>query len=397
MIELKAADLQAPPSITGLQHKALGIGLVGLAASIAGYLSDPKATTESYLLAFIYWIAFPLGSLGLMMVHHLSGGGWGMPVRRIFEAASRTLPYMAVLGLPVLLGMGHLYEWTDTAKVAADPILRQKEPYLNVPFFLVRYALYFVVWTTLAYLLSGWSRAQDTGYEPGSERKFRLLSGPGILLHGVASTFFVVDLMMSLDPHWFSTIYGLLFLIQQALAAIGFVLLLMATLSKTAPLSRYVKAENIHDYGKFLLTFVMVWAYFSFSQFLIIWSANLPEEIPWYLERMRHGWEWFSVMLLVGQFFLPFFLLLSRDLKRTAGRVAIVAILVLVMRYVDFYWNVMPALNHETPMPHWTNLTTVVGLGGVWVALFAWQYKASPVLPIGDPYLPEALSSHGAH
>ena len=141
----------------------------------------------------------------------------------------------------------------------------------------------------------------------------------------------------------------------------------------------------------------MVWAYFSFSQFLIIWSANLPEEIPWYLDRMSHGWEWFSILLIVGQFFLPFFLLLSRDLKRTAGRVAIVGALVLVMRYVDFYWNVMPALHHETPMPHWTNLATLVGVGGIWVSLFAWQYKASPILPIGDPYLPEALSSHGAH
>ena len=397
MSELKAADLQAPPAITSLQTRALGIGLVGLAASAAGYVADPKAFTESYLLAFIYWIAFPLGSLGLMMVHHLSGGGWGMPVRRIFEASARTLPFMAILGLPVLLGMHHIYEWTDTAKVAADPILVQKQAYLNIPFFVARYVLYFVIWSGLAYTLSGWSRAQDTSYEPGSERKFRLLSGPGILLYAVASTFAVVDWMMSLDPHWFSTIYGLLFLIQHALAALGFVLLLLASLSKTPPLSKIVKADNIHDYGKFMLAFVMIWAYFSFSQFLIIWSANLPEEIPWYLERMQHGWEWFSILLLVGQFFLPFFLLLSRDLKRTAGRVAIVAALVLVMRYVDFYWNVMPALNHETPMPHWTNFATVIGLGGVWVSLFAWQYKGSPVLPIGDPYLPEALSSHGAH
>jgi hypothetical protein len=330
-------------------------------------------------------------------VHHLSGGGWGMPVRRIFEAAARTLPYMALLGIPILLGMRHIYEWTDAVRVAADPILVQKQPYLNIPFFVARYALYFVIWTGLAYTLSGWSRSQDTNYEPGSERKFRLLSGPGLVLHALASTFAVVDWLMSLDPHWFSTIFGLLFLIQQALAAIGFVLLLMASMSKTLPMSRIVRKDDIHDYGKFLLTFVMVWAYFSFSQFLIIWSANLPEEIPWYLERMSHGWEWFSILLIVGQFFLPFFLLLSRDLKRTAGRLAIVGGLVLVMRFVDFYWNVMPALGHQTPMPHWTNLATLVGLGGIWVSLFAAQYKASPVLPIGDPYLPEALSSHGAH
>ena len=244
MIELKAADLQAPPSIAALQNKALGIGLVGIAASIAGYLADPRAATESYLLAFIYWIAFPLGSLGLMMVHHLSGGGWGMPVRRIFEASARTLPFMALLGIPILLGMHHIYEWTDAAHVAADPILLQKQPYLNIPFFVARYVLYFVIWTGLAYTLSGWSRSQDTNYEPGSERKFRLLSGPGILLYAVASTFAVVDWLMSLDPHWFSTIFGLLFLIQQALAAIGFVLLLMASMSKTLPMSRIVRARR---------------------------------------------------------------------------------------------------------------------------------------------------------
>jgi hypothetical protein len=272
-----------------------------------------------------------------------------------------------------------------------------KAPYLNAGFFLARYAFYFLIWTGLAYTLSGWSRAQDSSYEPGSERKFRLVSGPGLLVHAFLSTFAAVDWMMSLDPHWFSTIFGLLFLNQQGLAALGFLLLLMARLSKTSPLSRHVKADNIHDYGKLLLAFVMIWAYFSFSQFLIIWSANLPEEIPWFLARMSNGWEWFSILLIVGQFFLPFFLLLSRDLKRTVGRVAIVAFLVLVMRYIDFYWNIMPALGHETPMPHWTNLATLVGVGGIWVSLFAWQYQASPVLPIGDPYLPEALSSHGAH
>ncbi|HEY8551459.1 MAG TPA: hypothetical protein VIL35_15990 [Vicinamibacterales bacterium] len=397
MTEYRAADLQAPPQVDRLQRLALLAGAVGVVGSILGYLMDPEQFLRSYLMAFIYWIALPLGALGLMMVHHLSGGGWGMPIRRILEAASRTLPFLALLGIPILLGLGHVFEWSHADVVAKDPILQAKEPYLNTGFFLARYVIYFVIWSGLAYILSGWSRAQDEHYTPGSERKFRLLSGPGLILYALASTFAAVDWIMSLDPHWFSTIFGLLFLIQQGVAAMAFVLLMLASLARSGPLASVIKPVNVHDCGKLLLAFVMIWAYFAFSQFLIIWSANLPEEIPWYLARMSHGWEWVGLFLLVGQFFLPFFLLLSRDLKRNVRRVASVAAFVLVMRYVDFFWNMAPALGREAPMVHWMDLAALLGLGGIWLALFAMQYRARPLLPIGDPYLPEALASHGAH
>jgi hypothetical protein len=399
MSEYRAADLQAPPQIDRLQRTALVVGVVGIAAAVFGFVSNPEQFYKSYLLAFVYVMAFPLGSLVLMMIHHLSGGGWGMPTRRIFEAGARTLPFMAVLFLPVVFGLHSIFEWTHTDVVRADPILRQKMPYLNDQFFLIRTLLYFVVWSGLAYTLSGWSRAQDAGYVPGSERKFRLLSGPGILLYAICATFASVDWIMSLDPHWFSTIFGLLFMIQHGMAAISFTILMLALLARSEPMAKVIKPINVHDCSKLLLAFVMIWAYFSFSQFLIIWSANLPEEIPWYLSRLQHGWQWVSLGLLVGQFFLPFFLLLSRDLKRNARRVAFVAAFVLVMRYVDFYWNLMPtpSMHRESPMIHWIDLATVVGLGGLWVALFAWQYRARPLLPVGDPYLQEALSSHGAH
>lgn len=304
---------------------------------------------------------------------------------------------VAVLFLPVLFGMHHLFEWSHADIVAKDPILTQKAPYLNPTFFVVRYVIYFVIWSGLAYTLSGWSRRQDHEYTPGSERKFRLLSGPGILLYALCATFASVDWIMSLDPHWFSTIFGLLFLIQHGLAALGFVILMLALLLETEPMGSVIKPVNVHDCGKLLLALTMIWAYFCFSQFLIIWSANLPEEIPWYLERMSHGWQWVSLGLLFGQFFLPFFLLLSRDLKRTANRLAKVAAFVLVMRYVDFFWNLAPAMHRETPYLHWLDLATVIGLSGLWVAMFAWQYRARPLLPVGDPYLRDALAHQGGH
>jgi hypothetical protein len=397
MSEYTAAQFQAPPQIDRLQRNALLVGAVGSAVAVAGLFANPEQFYKSYLLAFIYVLAFPLGSLGLMMIHHLSGGGWGMPIRRIFEAAARTLPFVAVLFLPVIFGMHHVFEWTDLDRVAKDPILQAKQPYLNVQFFYIRFFIYFVVWSGLAYALSGWSRQQDHEYTPGSERKFRLVSGPGLILYALTATFASVDWIMSLDPHWFSTIFGLLFLIQHGLAALSFVILMLTMLGKSAPMADVIKPSNVHDVAKLLLAFTMIWAYFNFSQFLIIWSANLPEEIPWYIERLSHGWQWVSLGVLLGQFFLPFFLLLSRDLKRTASRVAKVAIWILLMRYVDFFWNLAPAMHRETPLVNWIDVATVVGLMGVWVALFAWQYRARPLLPVGDPYLRDALAHTGGH
>jgi hypothetical protein len=397
MTEYTAAQFQAPPQIDRLQRNALIVGVIGSVAAILGFVSNPEQFYRSYLIAFIYWLAFPLGSLALLMVHHLSGGGWGMPIRRIFEASARTIPFVGVLFVPVLLGMHHIFEWTHADVVAKDAILTAKQPYLNEQFFYIRFVIYFAVWTGLAYTLSGWSRKQDHEYTAGSERKFRLLSGPGLILNALCVTFASVDWMMSLDPHWFSTIFGLTFLIQHGLAALAFVILMLAMLSKTEPMAAIIKPVNLHDCGKLLLAFTMIWAYFNFSQFLIIWSANLPEDIPWYLARMDHGWQWVSLFLLLGQFFLPFFLLLSRDLKRAAGRIAKVALFILVMRYVDFFWNIAPALHREAPFVHWLDLATLAGIGGLWVALFAWQYRAKPLLPVGDPYLRDALAHQGGH
>lgn len=390
-------DPQFQASLARVQRLGLVVGLVGAALCVGAAFVAPNQFFPAYLVAFLFWLGLSLGAMALSMVHHLSGGGWGVAIRRIVESAASTTVLMAVLFLPIVLGMPLLYVWSLPDVVAGDPILQRKIHYLNVNDFLIRAVIYFVVWIGFTLLLNSLTNSPDPAVQQRRRRMLGTISGIGLLFWGLALTFATIDWGMSLEPHWFSSMYPVIFMGGQAVSAFALSVITAVLLARYSGSFNILSTSRLHDLGNFLLAFVMFWSYVSFMQFLIIWSANLPEEIPWYLERMRHGWEWFSIMLLVGQFFLPFFLLLSRDLKRTAGRVAIVAALVLVMRYVDFYWNVMPALNHETPMPHWTNLTTVVGLGGLWIALFAWQYKASPVLPMGDPYLPEALSSHGAH
>src|SRR5690606_25040978 len=279
---------------------------------------------------------------------------------------SRTLPFMALLFLPLAFGVQELYIWARPEVVAADPILQAKAPYLNVPFFLVRAVLYFVIWSALAWTLSACSLRHDRDGDPGLARKMQRLSGGGLVVYAITVLFMSVDWMMSIDPHWFSTIYGVLFMGGQGLSAMAFAIAVLVLLARTEPMSRVVGAAHLHDLGKLLLAFVMLWAYFNFSQFLIIWSGNLPEEIPWYLARLRGGWEWVSLLLVVGHFALPFLLLLNRDLKRTGRTVATIAVLIIVMRLVDVLWLLGPEQGQALVHIQWLDLVAQVAHGGDW-------------------------------
>ena len=373
--------------MTGLQQferPAIIIGAIGILVSFVGAATSTDQFFRSWLLSYLFWFAIALGALPLVMLHHLVGGRWGFATRRILESVTRTLPQMTILFLPVLLGIHSLYEWSHEEVVAQDIILQHKSPYLNSTFFVARAAGYFALWLILGYLLNRWSAEQDSTGDPSIVKRFQHLSGPGLIIYALTITFAATDWVMSLEPHWFSTIYGMMFMVGQTLTTLAFVIAILALLADTPPLSNFLKPEILNDLGNLLFAFIMLWAYLSFSQYIIIWSGNLPEEIPWYLRRSHGGWQWIAVALALFHFAIPFFLLLVRGYKRRRQVISAIAVAVVVMRLVDLMWLVVPA--HEFVFHvHWLDLATLAGIGGLWVAGFSRQLRKRSLLPLGDP------------
>jgi len=387
------------PALARLQQRALIVGVLGLAAGAVGAVLNPDQFFRSWLIGFLFCLGLSLGPLALLMLQHMSGGQWGLVGRRVFEAASRNLPFVALLFIPILFGLPRLFEWARPEAVQADHILQIKAPYLNVPFFIARAVLYFVLWIGGAWLLNKWSAAQDRGEiatTPADSRRFRVVSAPGLIVYVLTLTFASTDWVMSLDPHWYSTIFGFIFVAGQGLTGFALVIVVLSALTDTEPYATFLNKRHFLDLGKLLLAFVMLWAYFSFSQFLIIWSGNLPEEITFFTERLQGGWQWVSLAILLGHFALPFVLLLSRDLKRRPRLLAQVALVILVFRFVDLMWLVEPMFGHEGFPLHWMNLAVPAGLTGVWLFLFARQLRSRPLLPLNDPFFKEAFA-HDVH
>lgn len=366
---------------------ALGAGAVGLAVSVAGALIDTTQFFQSYLFGFLFWFGIAMGSLALLMIYHVTGGAWGAVIRRSLESAVRTIPVLAVLFVPVILGVRSLYEWADAAKVAHDPLLQHKSVYLNVPFFIGRALLYFVVWTLLATFLWRWSEAQENG-ESRAIGWLENLSRGGLVALGLTFTFAAVDWAMSLEPHWYSTLYGVLVMGGCLLSAMAFMIQVTALLADKGPLSGVVQPMQFHDLGKLMFAFVMLWAYFSLSQLLIIWSGNLPEETPWYLKRMSGGWQYLGLCLILFHFALPFVILLSRDIKRNARLVAGVALFILCVRVLEVYWLITPAFSPHHARVHWLDVTAWLGVGGVWLWAFTGGLRDRPLVVWNDPSLP---------
>ncbi len=377
------------------QHRCLWAGGVGLTLCLAGAAFNLRQFLQSYLEAYLFWIGISLGCLAILMLHHLVGGSWGFPVRRLLEAGARTLPLMVVLFLPVLLGLRELYVWARPQEVAADAVLQHKSLYLNVPAFIMRALIYFAIWIGVVHYLNTWSLEQDRTGDASLTRRLQYLSGPGLVLYGLTATFSSIDWVMSLEPEWHSTIYGMVFMAGQGIQGLAFVIIVAHLLAQRGPLSAVALPARFQDLGNLMLTFVMLWAYTAFSQFLIVWAENLTDEIPWYLHRSTGGWQWIAFALFLFQFAVPFLLLLSRDIKRRAAALTGVAVGVLFFRMVDLFWLVAPAFHPAGVSLHWMDLMAPLGLGGLWMSVFAWQVKGRSLVPLHDPRMEEALEHSG--
>jgi hypothetical protein len=330
--------------------------------------------------------------MAILMLYHLVGGAWGTVSRRILEAGMMTLPLMAVLFIPILLNLRRLYDWARPDVLARDPKLADiAHTYLNFNGTMTRAAFYFAVWIGMAFLLSRWSTEQDNVEARNrSTLRFRALSAPGLVIYALTISFAVIDWVMSLQARWISTIYGLIFIAGQALAAFCFVVLIETILGQRKPMSEYLRSTEVHDHGKFMLAFVMVWAYFNFSQWLIIWAGNLPEEIPWFFRRIHGGWGYVAFFLVLFHFAVPFAFLLSQRLKRQTSTLVWIASWLLLMRIVDIFWHIEPAqsLHHDTFHISWTLFAALAGIGGLWMAYFFRNLRARPLLAV---YAPQTL------
>jgi hypothetical protein len=397
---MTAHDYMAPESIGRLQQRASVVGIVGLVAcGICFFLYGDQYGDRffhSYLIAFMFVLGLSLGSLGLLMLQHLTGGHWGIMTRRPLESATRVLPLVAVFFLPIaIFGMKHLYkEWLDAPPTGEGSLSNLQKSYLTTNGFLVRAVIYFAVWLLLVYIFNRWSKEQDANREDRAlRRRLKMLAGPGIILYVFVMTFAAIDWVMSLSPHWASTIYGFLFVIGQLISSMSLMIVVLVFLSRSAPMEGVIQSRHLHDLGKLLLAFVMLWAYFGFSQLLIIWSGNLPEEISFYRTRLYGAWGVVAVLVLIFHFFVPFFSLLSRDLKRNARLLSKVALWLIFMRLVDLFWLTRPEFTSRA-VPGLMDFAAILALAGIWFAVFARNLKTQPLLPLGDPNLEEAIEVH---
>lgn len=374
------------PRLSALQRMAFFVGLLGIVVALLGFMSDPEQFFRSYLLGYVYWVGLSLGCLAVLMLNHVVGGRWGFATRRLLEAGTRTLPFMFLLLLPILfVGLHHLYEWSHLEVVADDPVLSAKKGYLNETAFITRSLIYFAIWGLFAFLLNRWSTMQDSQEETFPTRRMQRLSGPGLVIFTLSMTLAAVDWIMSLEPHWFSTIFSAIHIIGQILLTWAFLILVGSFLSHHTPLDKLLTNERLRDLGTFLFAFVMLWTYTSFSQLLIIWAGNLPEEITWYMTRLSGNWLNLGYGLIGLHFVVPFLLLMSSRIKTKTPILVMVALGLMIMRLVALFWVTAPAFHKSVMTVHWLDIAVPIGIGGLWLALFFWHLKRRPLIALNDP------------
>ena len=392
--KLDPEQFRAPDALRGVGTKALVVGVVGAAATAAGAFLDADRFYVSYLTGWLLWYTVASGSLGLLLMHHLSGGKWGIVLRRPMEAAARTIPFMALLALPMLVSLDKIYLWADRARVESDELLKHKAVYLNTTAFIGRFVFAMVLFSVLAYVLSKKSAAQDAQGDVGRAYSMQQVSGLGFLAFVIVTSFVGFDWVMSVDPYWFSSLYGAIFLSGSAIAALTFLILVANFLVQRQPMAGVFSSKRFHDFGTLLFAFVMFFTYLTLSQFIIAYQGNLPEEVVWFRDRFGGVWGYVAWGLLLFHFFFPFLILLSRAVKRRAATLAKIAGFVLVMRWLDLVWQSRPSLAHGGAGGldfSWIDLTAPLAVGGIWFFFFVRELAKRPLLPIHDPSLPEAL------
>jgi hypothetical protein len=396
----------APGELNGLRSLALGVGGIGTLVWAVGLYLDPEQALRSWLLGFIFWAGIGIGGIGLQILQYLTGGAWGVVIRRTAEAASRTLPVIILLFVPIAVGVTRLYEWTHLPPT--DHVIEARGWYMTVWGWTLRSAIYFAIFGVMVYLLNKWSANQDASKDheeaAGWLGRATAFSGPTMVIFALTVTFAAVDWVMTLEPHWFSTIWGLLFVAGWALSCICFSVVVLAFLHDKVPMNRVLGRRHFHDLGKLMLALVMVWAYFNFSQYLIIYSGNIPEETGWFIKRSTGGWGWIAWGLIIFHFAVPFLILLQQGLKRRPMRLAAVAIFILFMRLVDMFFLIGPSPRIDTHgaaqgafIVSWMDFVAPIAVGGIWVWYFLTQLMKRPLVPVMDPFLENAIEHGHGH
>ncbi len=378
---------------------AAALGVVGIVASLwlartidggVDYL------LETYLVSFAFFLSLSLGALFFVMLHHVTRAGWSVVVRRIAEAMAANVWLMALLVLPILFGVEHLYHWAHPGAAEHDALIAGKVGFLNTTFFTIRVVLYFVIWSVLAWFFYATSKAQDASGDPALTRRMEMLSAPGIVLFALSLNFAAFDLLMSLDPHWFSTIYGVYYFAAAVLLFFAVMPEVMLWLQTRGLLRHAVTVEHYHDIGKFMFAFTVFWAYIAFSQYMLIWYGNIPEETEWFLKRQTGGWTAISLTLLFGHFVLPFLMLISRHVKRRPLPLAAIGVFVAVMCWIDMYWLVIPEFSEGVARFGILDVAVWLAMAGIYSAVLIWRLGRTSLVPDKDPRLVESLAFENA-
>jgi len=397
-VALRPEQATIPPGHSWNRIPVVGAGcaLLGLVVCAIFGMGNPKQFFFSWLVSFLFFSSLALGALFFVLIQYASQGSWGIVVRRIGETIFAVIPMMAVLFVPLLFGLTHLYKWAVPGAAEHDALLRWKAPYLNVPFFLARAAIFFGIWSFIALMYYRGSRGQDSTGDPAVSARLRRFAGPAIIVLALTQTFASVDWIMSLTPHWYSTIFGVYFFAGSFVGFIALLSVLAVAMRRAGLLDAVINAEHLHDVGKFLFAFTAFWAYIAFSQFLLIWYANLPEETIWYKARLEGSWKTMSLVLMAGHFGIPFFYLMGRAVKRRGWTLAVGGAWLLAMHFVDLYWQVMPTLHPEGVRPSVLDAAAFLAIGGCFVGAAGWLMRRQALVPLRDPRLAESLAFENA-